>query len=90
MAEVRLAYALAKKSFEKGKNIAKKFSFEFLLWLTGKTDIDSALNAAAPKNEDCLVVVFGRKKPAGAKKARLKQKAEPLALEKISLSRVRN
>ncbi len=90
MEEVQLAYVLAKKAFESGKNIAKKFKFEFLLWLTGRTDINSALNAAAPKTGDFFVIAFRRMRLAGARKAGLKKKAEPLALERISLSRIKN
>lgn len=90
MEEVQLAYVLAKRAFESGKNIAKKFKFEFLLWLTGRTDINSALNAAAPKTEEFFVITFSDIRLTGARKAGLKYKAEPLALERISLSRIKN
>jgi tRNA threonylcarbamoyladenosine modification (KEOPS) complex Cgi121 subunit len=89
--EIRLAQALAERAFKNKTNIAKKFKYEFLLWLTGKTDIKSALAAATPAAGDsCLVVVFKDQKIAGAKPAKLQKKAAPLELEKISLSRVKN
>lgn len=85
--EIKLAYHLAELSFKNKKNIAKKFKYEFLLWLTGKTDIKSALTLSSPKGKECIAVVFKDKisgKPSGLKKT-----AEPLEIEKISLSRVR-
>ncbi len=97
--ELQLAHHLAERSFETGTNVAKKPEFEFLLWLAGKTDIRSALESTAPKaGGDVLVVVFpGRGagglvkklKALGAKDAKLNKTAEPLALERISLSRIK-
>ena len=70
--ETRLAQALAERSFAAGTNIEKKFKYEFLLWLTGKTDIKSALAAATPAaGSSCLVVVFKDQKIAGAKPANI-------------------
>ncbi|MEM3075738.1 MAG: hypothetical protein QW590_02855, partial [Candidatus Bilamarchaeaceae archaeon] len=46
--EFYLAYLLAKLAFKNKKNIAKKFKYEFLLWLTGKRDIRSALAVSEP------------------------------------------
>jgi tRNA threonylcarbamoyladenosine modification (KEOPS) complex Cgi121 subunit len=89
--EIELAYALAKKSFAEKKNIAKKFKFEFLLWLTGKNDINSALDqVSCNEEESCVVIVLGDIKIPNAKKPRLKRRADPLALERISLSRIKN
>jgi len=89
--EIELAYALAKKSFADKKNIAKKFKFEFLLWLTGKKDINSALSQISfDKEKSYTVIVFGNIKIPNAKKPRLKKRADPLALERISLSRIKN
>ena len=65
--ELELAYHLAKKSFKNKKNIARSLRYEFLLWLTGKNDIKSAMEMSAPKEgefltnagrEDFLLVVF--------------------------------
>jgi len=95
--ELQLAYYLAERAFAQKTNVAKKVKFEFLLWLAGKTDIRSAMEAAAPQaGDDVLVVVFtgsrtlARKLAAlGAKDAKLKKTAGPLALERISLSRLK-
>jgi tRNA threonylcarbamoyladenosine modification (KEOPS) complex Cgi121 subunit len=97
--ELELAYYLAERAFVKKTNIAKKLRYEFLLWLAGKTNIGSAIEATAPeKGGAALVVVFpGRAGQAlvrklealGAKEAKLKKNAEPLALERISLSRLK-
>ncbi len=97
--ELELAYYLAERSFETKTNVAKKLKYEFLLWLAGKTDIRSAIEAAAPKaGGDVLVAVFPGRGAGGLVKklvalgagvAKLKKAAEPLALERISLSRLR-
>lgn len=95
--EMELAFHLAKKSFERKKNIAKKRKYEFLLWLAGKTDITSAMKATAPFGGEILLVVFsdGNEREilelldAEKRPLSLKKKAEPLALEMISLSRVK-
>ncbi|MDD5339831.1 MAG: KEOPS complex subunit Cgi121 [Candidatus ainarchaeum sp.] len=94
--ELQLAHYLAGRAFAEKTNVAKKMEFEFLLWLAGKTDIRSALESAAPKaGGDVLVVVFSERgglvkklEALGAKEAKLKKNAEPLALERISLSRI--
>ncbi|MEM4626597.1 MAG: KEOPS complex subunit Cgi121 [Candidatus Bilamarchaeaceae archaeon] len=89
--EILLAYELAKRAFDRGYNIAKKFKLEFLLWLAGKTDIKSALETTAPqKGKSALVIVFGKEKIDGEKKAKIKKEGNPLDLERISLSRVKN
>jgi tRNA threonylcarbamoyladenosine modification (KEOPS) complex Cgi121 subunit len=97
--ELQLAHYLAERSLEKKTNVANKLKFEFLLWLTGKTDIRSAIAAAAPETGgNALVVVFsGRGTDAlvkklealGAVDAHLDKDAQPLALERISLSRLK-
>jgi tRNA threonylcarbamoyladenosine modification (KEOPS) complex Cgi121 subunit len=87
MEELELAYHLAKDSFRKKKNIAKKFRYEFLLWLSGKTDIKSAIRWAKPSDGALLVLFEGSR---NLRQARLKKKAEPLDIERISLSRIRN
>jgi tRNA threonylcarbamoyladenosine modification (KEOPS) complex Cgi121 subunit len=89
--EIALAYLLAELAFKNKKNIANKFKYEFLLWLTGKTDIKSALDISEPKGNECIVVAFKNEKIAGKQlPLKLQKKAEPLDLEKISLSRVKN
>ncbi len=88
MEELELAYLLTKDSFRKKRNIARKFRYEFLLWLSGKTDIKSAVKWAEPASKEALLILFeGSRK---LKPAKLKKRAEPLNLERISLSRIRN
>lgn len=94
--EADLALHLAEDAFSGKKNIARKMKYEFLLWLSGKRDIKSAMEATSPKEgEDFFVAVFsggehalgkigGTKLPLG-----LDKKADPLRLERISLSRVK-
>ena len=94
--ELNLAEFLSKRSFEKKKNIAKKFKYEFLLWLTGKRDIKSAMKVSEPKNDSAVLILFeGKDKRkmlkalnAKEKKLDLKKEADALALERISLSRI--
>lgn len=93
--ELELAALLAGKSIRNGANIANSRKYEFLLWVSGKTDIRSALHWAAPRSpKDMLLVVLsggkGIKRRLGAygMPHGLCRKAEPLALERISLSRL--
>jgi len=113
--EIHLAEHLAKRAFEKKKNIAKKMKYEFLLWLTGKTDLASAFRIAKPKGDEMMLIVFSGDekdilkaldakletmwaKPTSLPGARhlragnpqLETQADPLELERISLSRVKN
>ena len=98
--EFELAYHLAKRSFEKKKNIARKLKYEFILWLAGKNDIKSAMEATTPLENDLefFVVVFSDSSERkvliklDAKKIslRLKKSGDPIRLEMISLSRVKN
>ncbi len=100
--ELDLAYHLARKTFDNKLAIAKKFKYEFLLWLTGKTDIKSAMKKSEPKDAiDLLVVCFGKEtkkelmealglSQVMEKKNILKKRSDPLRLEEISLSRVKN
>jgi tRNA threonylcarbamoyladenosine modification (KEOPS) complex Cgi121 subunit len=87
MEEIELAYHLAKKSFAGKKNIARKFKYEFLLWLSGTRDIKNAMKKTAPeKGKPFLLIVFsGQMK---GEKPALKKTADPLRLERISLSRI--
>lgn len=96
--QLELAYFLAKKSFKEKKNIARDFKLEFLLWLTGKKDIKTAIALSIPKNEKALVIVLSDssknsnktriKNLLGAKNLELTKKADQFALENISLSRI--
>lgn len=93
--EIHLAEYLAKKSYKSKKNIAKKFKYEFLLWLTGKRDIKSAIEYANPDKEGFLLIVFSenivqimRKLKARKHTMTIAKKANPLNLEKIALSRI--
>jgi tRNA threonylcarbamoyladenosine modification (KEOPS) complex Cgi121 subunit len=100
--EFRLAHHLAKSAFSKKRNIARDIRYEFLLWLSGKTDIRSAMEATAPKGgEDFFVVLLGesgcpepdaicRLLEAESLPLGLEKQGSPLALERISLSRVKN
>ncbi|MEW6721824.1 MAG: KEOPS complex subunit Cgi121 [Candidatus Micrarchaeota archaeon] len=95
--EITLAAHLARKAFSQKKNIARQMRFEFLLWLCGKTDLRGAMEAGAPRGDEFFVVAFSdadeeavlralkaEKLPLG-----LKKEGEPLALERISLSRIK-
>ncbi len=97
--ELRLAWHLASRAFGSGKNIADKMRYEFLLWLAGKRDIRSAMEATAPEDgghglfvvwfsgageDEVLSALEARKLPLG-----LPEEGDPLRLERISLSRLR-
>ncbi len=98
--EIRLAHHLAERALAKKTNVARSLRMEFLLWLTGRTDIRSAASASFPDGQDFLVVVLPERgaapRPAEvcsrltAKELPLglSEEAEPLALERISLSRI--
>ncbi len=97
--ELRLAAHLASKAFASGRNIAKKERYEFLLWLSGKRDIRSAMEATSPRDDerDLIVVWFSTTSGSGlvegleAEKLPLglPEEGEPLRIERISLSRLR-
>lgn len=85
--EIELAFHLAQWSFRKKKNIAKNLNYEFLLWLSGTRDIKNAIKKTAPqKGDECLLIDFSGKEKG--KKTELRKKADPLRLERISLSRI--
>jgi len=97
--EIELAHHLAETSFRKKTNIARKMRYEFLLWLAGKTDIRSAMEATSiNETREFLLLVFSDKKKqdilrlleANERPLALKKNGEPLKLERISLSRVKN
>lgn len=82
--EIELASYLTDKAFSERKNIARDRKLEFLLWLSGKRDIKSAIDATkgikVEMKGDKITIRPGPKI----------KKADPLALERISLSRVKN
>lgn len=94
--EIKLAEFLARKSFAEETNIGKKFKYEFLLWLTGKRDIKSALLLSKPNKNNAILILFKEsdknkileKLMAQEIKVKLKEKSDILSLEKISLSRI--
>jgi tRNA threonylcarbamoyladenosine modification (KEOPS) complex Cgi121 subunit len=83
--EAELALHLAEEAFRKGKNIAKKKKLEFLLWLSGTTDIKNALKKTKPGKEYFLISF--PEKP-GVDAHGLAEKGDSLRLERISLSRI--
>ncbi len=101
--EIELAHHLATKAMKDGTNIARKLKYEFLLWLSGKTDIKSAMKATAPAptasdgtgdpGTGFLLICFGKCERIEGfgtlNKLDLKKKADPLDLERISLSRIK-
>ncbi len=86
MEEIKLAYHLSLTAFKNKKNIAKKLKYEFLLWLAHTRDIKNAMKKTAPEKGGTLLILFSGE--INRKNAKLKEKAEPLRLEKISLSRI--
>lgn len=93
---LKLAEHLAKSSFKENRNIASKFHLEFLLWLSAKKDISSAIRETAFHNpHDLLLISFkgGERlilKKLDAKKLPLglKKESAPMELERISLGRI--
>lgn len=95
--ELQLAEHLAKKSFSSKKNIAKKLKYEFLLFLSGKTELKSAFRLVNPKGSEMILAVFSgnedeilKKLNATKQKLKLKENADSLDIERISLSRIKN
>jgi len=95
---LELSDYLAKKAFQKKKNIAQKFHLEFLLWLSGRKDITSALREMSfTDHNDILVLFFGTKTDAKKllkqisaveKPIGLNKTADAIELEKIALGRI--
>ncbi len=94
--ELLLAERLTKDAIREKRNTAKKREKEFLLWLSARTDISSALKLYSFQSpKDILLISFAKTKPQLKKLFQLKQnplklrkKATPLEIEKISLSRI--
>jgi tRNA threonylcarbamoyladenosine modification (KEOPS) complex Cgi121 subunit len=94
--ELQLAEYLSRRAFQTNSSIAKKFKYEFLLWLAGKRDIQCAVDETRPDSNECLLIIFsGSAKhifdQTSAKKQHLTLEIgiDPLRLEKISLSRIK-
>jgi tRNA threonylcarbamoyladenosine modification (KEOPS) complex Cgi121 subunit len=93
--ELLLAEKLAQSAIKENRNLAKKPEKEFLLWLAAKKDISSALSEygfQTPKQ--MLLISFKKPKQQLIKqfhlketKLKLRKKATPLEIERISLSR---
>jgi tRNA threonylcarbamoyladenosine modification (KEOPS) complex Cgi121 subunit len=100
MEEIMLAHYLAKRSFKEKTNIAKSLHIEFLLWFAGTRDIEKAFEYAMFDNtRDFVLLSFSKQNEhtkghiikllrAKEKKLVIKKKADPLCLERISLSRL--
>ena len=91
--ELELAFHLARTAFQKKTNIARKLKYEFLLWLSGTRDINSAMKRTLPEGKEFLLVAFSDigKLPAKLKAKQricLRAHGNPLRLERISLSRL--
>lgn len=94
--ELFLAERLTKDAFMEKRNIAKREEKEFLLWIAAGTNISSAFKEysfESPKN--LLLVSFANTKQElknlfkiEEKPLKLKKKATPLEVERISLSRI--
>jgi len=95
--EFELANHLAKDAFSRKKSIAKQMRYEFLLWLSGKRDIRSAMKSTKPDGKEFFAVVFSEARldavcrllEAEELPLALKKDGDPLDLERISLSRIR-
>ncbi len=97
--EIELANYLAERTFKSKKNNAKHKRYEFLLWLAGKTDIKSAMNLTTPANgeKEFILVIFSNasekeiisKTKSSIVKLNLEKTANPLEIERISLSRIK-
>ena len=87
--EIELAMHLAADAFQRGTNIAKRMKYEFLLWLSGTRDIKNALRRTAPEGKEFLLIAFSDKRiEVPHERHGLREKADPLSLERISLSRI--
>lgn len=93
--ELLLAEKLTQNAIKEKRTLAKKQEKEFLLWLAAKKDISSAFEEygfQTPKQ--ILLISFKKTKAQLIKqfqlketKLKLKKKATPIEIERISLSR---
>lgn len=96
--ELSLAQILAKNATKERRNLAKKEEVEFLLYLSAKTNIQSALKEYAFKNPKELLLVSLQKNKTKTQlskefkitesKPKFKKNATPNQIERISLSRL--
>ncbi|MEK6982335.1 MAG: KEOPS complex subunit Cgi121 [Candidatus Micrarchaeota archaeon] len=94
--EIELADYLTKKSFKEKTNIAKDSKLEFLLWLSGKKDIKSAMATIKPTEKEAILIIFNKEEDKDqilnkleAKEEVFKEKeVDQKRLERISLSRI--
>ena len=93
--ELLLADRLARKAIKGKRAISRSPTVEFLLWLSGKTDIKSAFSSFGAKSpKKMLIVSFGSTKKELTSllqlklgKKKLKKGATTERIEEISLSR---
>lgn len=93
--EIRLAAFLAERTLAQGTNIAKSMELEFLLWLSGETDLRKAFAKNDFRSEDFILVQSGKAGRRGILEAlsavekplALRKRATGLELERISTSR---
>lgn len=93
--ELLLAEKLTEISIKEKNAVAKTRENEFLLWLSAKKDISNAFREYTFKSpENIFLISFSGSKTkflkmleAKEKKFKLKKKATPLEIERISLSR---
>ncbi len=93
--ELFLAEKLTNNAIKEKRNLAKKQEKEFILWLAAKKDISSALKEYGFQTPKQLVLIsFKKTKQQIIKqfqlketKPKLRKKATPLQIERISLSR---
>ena len=81
--QLELAHLLAKRSFNSKTNLAKVFELEFLLWLSGETDIRQALSKNGFSPRDFFLIWF-KKQNKNKLLRELRAKERPLALETSS------
>lgn len=93
--ELLLAEKLTQNAIKEKRNLAKKQEKEFLLWLSAKKDISSAFEEYGFQTPKELLLISFKKTKAQLlnqfqlkeTKLKLKRKATPLEIERISLSR---
>ena len=99
--EIFLASFLTDRAMQTGTNIAREKKYELLLWVTGKTDISTAIRASEPTGDEMIIGILLNIDRIEQWQALMKsyelikitppesfsQKATELEIEKISLSR---
>lgn len=93
--EIELAAHLARNALSADAAISRSLRLETLLFLTGKGDIASAMDAGRPKGPQMIIISWDQRPDIGGDLAGailplgLAEKADWRAIERISLSRVR-